>query len=96
MSGWSEQTREFIERAVSRSGAFLVDAEDGTEVGVVDQVLLDHAGRAVQIDVGCGWFGRRRRTFDVEDVVAISPSRRLLVVTNASVARAEPRKAVDS
>ena len=83
----SQHAREFFERVVSVSQAFLVDAEDGTEVGVVDQVVLDDAGRVVRFDVGCGWFGRRRRTFHLDDVVAVLPARRLLVVSNASVAR---------
>ena len=87
MSGASEQTREFIERVVGRSEAFLVDAEDGTEVGVVDNVQLDTGGHVAQIDVCSGWFGRRRQVFYLDDVVAVSPSRRLLVVSNTSVTR---------
>jgi hypothetical protein len=93
MSGEAEQTREFIEQTVSRSGAYLVDAADGTEVGVVDQVLFDDVGRPTRIDVTCGWFGRRRCTFDVDDVVAVYPSGRLLVVSNEAVGRGEGAEA---
>lgn len=87
MSGEREQTREFIERVLVLSGAYLVDAADGTEVGVVDEVFLDDAGRAAWLEVACGWFGRRRCTFNVDDVVAVYPSERLLIVSNASAAR---------
>jgi hypothetical protein len=89
MSGERGQRREVIELLVRDSGDFLVDAEDGTEVGVVDRVLFDEASRVTQIEVGCGWFGRRRLTLDLGDVVAVSPSRRLLVVSNESVARGD-------
>ena len=87
MSGESGQRREVIELLVRDSDYFLVDAEDGTDVGVVDNVL-DEAGRFAHIEVVSGWFGRRRLTLDLADVVAVSPSRRLLVVSNESVARA--------
>lgn len=87
MSGEGEQTREFIEREVIWSGAYLVDAADGTEVGVVDQVLLDGAGRPTRIDVRCGWFGRRLCSFKVDDVVAVYRSGRLLIVSNEAAAR---------
>ena len=91
MSSRSEHSCELIESLVSRSGAFLVDAEDGTRVGVVDEILFDDAGRVAQIDVCSGWFGRHRRAFYLADVVAVSPSQRFLVVSNASVARPEPQ-----
>ena len=81
--------REVIELLVRDSDDFLVDAEDGTEVGLVDKVLFDEAGQVAHIEVGCGWFGRRRLTLDLGDVVAVSPSRRLLVVSNESVARGD-------
>jgi hypothetical protein len=93
VSGEAEQTRELIERTVSRSEAYLVDAADGTEVGVVDRVSFDDAGRPARIDVTCGWFGRRRCTFDVDDVVAIYPSGRLLVVSNEAVRRGQGAEA---
>ena len=93
MSGEGEQTREFIDGAVVWSGAYLVDAADGTEVGVVDQVLLDDAGRPAQIDVRCGWFGRRLCTFNVDDVVAVYPSGRLLIVSNEAAARRQDPQA---
>ena len=87
MSDAAEQDREFIERAGSRSEAFLVDADDGTDVGVVDKVRLDHEGRVSRIDVRGGWFGRRLHLFGIDDVVAVFPPERLLVVSSASVAR---------
>jgi hypothetical protein len=89
MSGETWQRREVIELLVRDSADFLVDAEDGTEVGVVDRVLVDEAGQVAEIEVGCGWFGRRRLTLDLRDVVAVSPSRRLLVVSNEWVARGD-------
>jgi hypothetical protein len=89
MSGERGQTREFIEQAVSGSGAFLVDTADGTEVGVVDEVVLDHAGRPVRVEVTCGWFGRRRCSFDIDDIVAAYPLERLLVVLSSAAARGQ-------
>ena len=90
MSRESEPACRWIEQGLRGCLAFLVDAEDGTEVGVVDDVLFDSEGRVAQIDVRSGWFGRGRRTFDLTDVVAVAPSRRLVVVSNAAVAR--PRR----
>jgi hypothetical protein len=90
MSSRTKHPCEFIESVVSGSEAFLVDAEDGTRVGVVDEILFDDAGRVAQIDVCSGWFGRRRWAFDLADVVVVSPSQRLLVVSDASIARLKP------
>jgi sporulation protein YlmC with PRC-barrel domain len=61
---------------------FLVDTTEGREVGVVDNVSIDHAtGAVVAIEVRGGWFGRRYRVVDVADVVDVFPeSRRLIVV----------------
>ena len=93
MSGEDEQTREFIDGAVVWSEAYLVDAADGTELGVVDQVLLDDVGQQARIEVRCGWFGRRRCCFSVDDVIGVYPSARLLIVSNDSAARRQDAQA---
>lgn len=70
------------------SHGFLVDSEDAREVGVVDDVAFDAAsGRVASIDVCGGWFGRRRWTVPVDEVIAIHLHERRIVVTNASVGR---------
>lgn len=92
MSSGSEYACKLIELVVSSSEAFLVDAEDGTRVGVVDEIVFDDAGRVTHIEVCSGWFGRQRRAFDLADVVAALPSQRLLVVSDASVARLRSRR----
>jgi uncharacterized protein YrrD len=76
-----------IEQALHEAHGFLVDTEDGTEVGVVDDVALDESGRVERIDVCGGWFGRRRLTFDLGDVVSVSPAARHVVVSSAAVRR---------
>lgn len=78
---------ELLESEVRDSEAYLVDAEDGTGIGVVDKVVLDEPRRIVRIDVYGGWFGRRRCSFDPADVVAVDRIGRLLVVSDAAVAR---------
>lgn len=85
-----EEIRRWIEPVVREAADFLVDTENGAGVGVVEEVLVDADGAVAQIVVCSGWFGRRRRTFALQDVVSVSPSRRLLVVSEASAARAEP------
>jgi uncharacterized protein YrrD len=78
-----------VERALRESEAYLADGEDGTEVGVVDKVLFDEAGRVAGIEVCAGWFGRRRLTFDVRDVIAVWPRRRRVYLSDAAVARTQ-------
>jgi uncharacterized protein YrrD len=86
---WSDPVSDLegIERALHEAHGFLVDAEDGTEVGIVDDVTLDESGRVVQIDVCGGWFGRRRLSFEVGDVLSVSPARRRIVVSHAAARR---------
>ena len=61
---------------------FLVDGADGSEIGVVDDVEVDPTtGRPTRLHVGGGWFGRRRYVFGVEDVIAVYPAARRLIVS---------------
>ena len=76
-----------IERSLHEAHGFLVDTEDGREVGVVDDVALDESRRVARIDVCGSWFGRRRLTFDLGDVVSVSPAARRVVVSSAAVRR---------
>jgi sporulation protein YlmC with PRC-barrel domain len=60
---------------------FLVDSEDGEEIGVVDDVELEHgSGHPVALLVACGWFGRHVRPIPVEHVRAIFPGEMRVVV----------------
>ena len=61
---------------------FLVDGADGSEIGVVDEVEVDPTtGRPTRLHVGRGWFRRHRYVFGVEDVIAVDPAARRLVVS---------------
>jgi sporulation protein YlmC with PRC-barrel domain len=88
-SGWSDRDlgpdRLVVEAYLRSAHGFLVDATDGREIGVVDDVIEDPAtGRVVRLDVRGGWFGRRRTVIDVRDVQQVSPaSRRIVVATSA-------------
>jgi len=86
----SDPVSAYVQRALRESEAFLVDAEDGSNVGVVDKLLLDESGRVAGIEVCVGWFGRRRWTFSAADVVAVWPGSRHLFVSDASVADKRP------
>jgi hypothetical protein len=58
---------------------FLVDCEDGTSFGVVDDVVFA-AGRPVALLVAVGRFGRRIVHMAPEEVVEIHPEERRLTV----------------
>lgn len=67
-----------------RCHGFLVDSESSEGVGVVDDVeLASGSNRAVGLVVASGWFGRHLQTLAVEDLQAIEPSERRLVVKSA-------------
>jgi hypothetical protein len=71
---------------LSNCHGFLVDSEAGKEIGVVDDVEVEHgSGRAVALVVASGWFGRHLRTIAVADVQAILPSEERLVVRDSEV-----------
>lgn len=74
-----------IETILRGSHGFLVDDEGAVEVGVVDDVLVDDEGHVLEIAVCGGWFGRRRWTFNLGEIVAVSPAlRRIVVETEAT------------
>lgn len=74
---------------------FLVDSESGRDMGVVEDVELEHSsGRALALVVASGWFGRRRQTVPVEHVQTIFPRERRLVVTDPAGAPGVPPKRV--
>ena len=79
--------RDLIERALRTSEAFLVDSESGSDAGVVERVIFDEAGHVTGIEVAVGWFGRKRWTFAVTDVVTVLPTLRRLVISDSSAAR---------
>jgi sporulation protein YlmC with PRC-barrel domain len=60
---------------------FLVDSEEGEEIGVVDDVELRHgSGDPVALVVACGWFGRHVCLIPVEHVQAVIPGERRVIV----------------
>ncbi len=68
---------------LSHCEGFFVDSEAGKEIGVVDEVQLEHgSGRASALVVAHGWFGRRVQTIPVADVRAIVPSEERIVVAD--------------
>lgn len=79
---------------LSRCEGFLVDSESGEEIGVVEEVELEHgSGRAIALVVACGWFGRRMETIPVAEVRAIVPGEeRLVVADRARPAGDVPRR----
>ena len=82
-----------IEACLRSSHGFLVDTLDGRELGVVDDVEVDQeTGRIRTIEVCGGWFGRRRWTIDVTEVVTVYPALRRLVV-ETDQPRPDPRRA---
>jgi sporulation protein YlmC with PRC-barrel domain len=78
---------------LSHCEGFFVDDEAGKEIGVVDEVQLEHgSGRAIALVVAHGWFGRRVQTIPVAEVRAIVPSEeRLVVADRKDPAGDEPR-----
>jgi len=68
---------------LSHCEGFFVDSEAGEEIGVVDEIQLEHGrGRAIALVVAHGWFGRRVQTIPVADVRAIVPSEERIVVAD--------------
>jgi sporulation protein YlmC with PRC-barrel domain len=60
---------------------FLVDSEEGEEIGVVDDVELEQdSGHPIALIVACGWFGRKVSPIPVENVRAIIPDEKRVVV----------------
>jgi hypothetical protein len=79
--GWPELDRLAAEAQLRSAHGFLVDTVDGREVGIVEEVELDpRTERVVRLEVCGGWFGRRRRIIDVDDVSGIYPRERRLTV----------------
>ena len=66
--------------ALAACHEFLVDREDGTPLGVVDDVVLADDGHLVALLVAVGWFGRRIIRVAPEEVVSIQPEERRLTV----------------
>ncbi len=69
---------------------FLADTVSGEAVGVVEDVDADpQSGEVLALVVCCGWFGRRRFTVPVDEIVEIRPAERRLFLRNALE---EPRR----
>jgi hypothetical protein len=74
------------ERVLAECEAFLVDARDGRQIGVVDRVeRAGRAGRASALLIAAGWFGRRRLRVEAEAVEALVPEERRVIVDEARV-----------
>jgi hypothetical protein len=58
---------------------YLVDTPDGP-VGVLDGWERDAPGQTERLVVADGWFGRRRFTLPVEDVLRIDHERRSVLI----------------
>lgn len=101
-AGWNREAgAEQVHRVETNRAAlmacheFLVDREDGTPLGVVDDVVLTDDGDLVALLVAVGWFGRRIIRVAPEEVVAIQPEDRRLTVeqcTESKSARGLPEQ----
>lgn len=80
------------ERCLSESEGFLVHSASGDPIGIVDDVRVDaRSGKAVELDVCAGWFGRHRITVQAEEVVAILPGTKRLILDLPAESRGCPR-----
>ncbi|HEX7255044.1 MAG TPA: PRC-barrel domain-containing protein [Gaiellaceae bacterium] len=68
------------EGILADSHGFLVDTTDGRELGVVDEVEVGPDGAVTALVVAGGWFGRRRTRIQVEEIEAILPAERRIIV----------------
>jgi MYXO-CTERM domain-containing protein len=68
------------EEILAACEGFLVDASNGRDIGVVEEVETGPDGAAVSLLVAGGWFGRRRRRIPVDAIEAIDPDGRRVVV----------------
>jgi hypothetical protein len=89
-NGWSDSRVGFdrlaAEAQLRSAHGFLVDTIDGREVGVVDDIRIDpRTNRVLQLEVCGGWFGRRRRTIDVDEISEIFPLDRRTTVARTVV-----------
>jgi uncharacterized protein YrrD len=88
-SSWSDRDlgpdRLAVEAYLRSAHGFLVDATDGREIGVVDDVIEEPATGRVRLEVRGGWFGRRRTVIDARDVQQVSPASRRIVVATSVV-----------
>jgi hypothetical protein len=69
------------EDLLARCDGFLVDGRDGSEIGIVEEVETSGpASRVSALIVSSGWFGRRRYRLDADDVAAVIPAERRIVI----------------
>jgi hypothetical protein len=68
------------ERLLAESEGFLVDDARGREIGVVDEIEVDGAGRVAALLVAGGWFGRWRSRVPVDAIDSLLPRERRVVV----------------
>lgn len=88
----SEHAREWVlevevearvpdpEEVLAGSVDFLVDAADGSELGVVDALETDAEGAVSALIVARGWLRRDRARIPVADIDAIAPTSRRIVL----------------
>lgn len=74
------------ERLLAECEDFLVDGNDGRQIGVVDRVERSGAeGFASALLVSAGWFGRRRLRVEAQAIEALVPEERRLIVDPSRV-----------
>jgi hypothetical protein len=74
------------ERLLTECEGFLVDANDGQTIGVVESIERDGPFGAVSaLVVAAGWFGRKQLRVDADAIAALAPlERRIIVVPGAT------------
>jgi hypothetical protein len=68
------------EQILAESEGFVVDATDGSEVGVVAGVEFDPEGELSALVVSAGWLDRHRFRIEAEAIETILPGERRIVV----------------
>lgn len=81
------------ERFLSQSEGFLVDSASGDPIGIVNDVRLDaRSGKAVEFDVCLGSLGHDHLAVPAEEIVAVLPGSKRLILDRPPESRGGPRR----
>jgi hypothetical protein len=80
------------EKFFSQSEGFLVDSASGDPIGIVNDVRLDpRSGKAVEFDVCVGSLGHHHLAVPAEEIVAVLPGSKRLILDRPPESRGGPR-----
>jgi len=81
------------ETCLSQSEGFLVDSASGEPIGIVNDVRLDPRSRkAIEFDVCVGRFGHHHLAVTAEEIVAVLPGSKRLILDRPPESRGGPRR----